>query len=176
MSLELRGRPQDAVTVAVALQAGGERLADLQFTSSEPRSRTVICLPNQTNGQAYEAVLWSPESPHLIDARVTVTTGDGTVDEVFSYFGLRSVGWSDGHFMLNDRPYYVRPETYLAAPSADALKEEVQLIKDLGFNSVRIHQKVEDPHGSSIGRSGWGSWSGAGAPACTNFPTRPCSA
>ncbi len=153
MGLELSGRPQKAVTVTVVVHIGGKRLADLQFTSVEPRSRTIISLPAQANGQAYESVLWSPERPQLIDARVTVTTSDGTSDDVLSYFGLRSVTGAHGHFMLNDRPYYVRavldqgywPQTHLAAPSAEALKDEVQLIKDLGFNSVRIHQKAEDP-------------------------------
>ena len=37
------------------------------------------------------------------------------------------------------------PESHLAAPSADALRAEVQLIKDLGFNATRMHQKFEDP-------------------------------
>jgi hypothetical protein len=58
-----------------------------------------------------------------------------------------------GRFLLNDRPVYLRSvleqgyweESHLAAPSADALRAEVQLIRDLGFNAVRIHQKFEDP-------------------------------
>jgi hypothetical protein len=37
------------------------------------------------------------------------------------------------------------PESHLAAPSAAALRREVELIKELGFNGVRVHQKVEDP-------------------------------
>jgi hypothetical protein len=37
------------------------------------------------------------------------------------------------------------PDSHLAAPSADAIRREVELIKELGFNGVRIHQKVEDP-------------------------------
>jgi hypothetical protein len=36
------------------------------------------------------------------------------------------------------------PASHLAAPSDDALRREVELIKSLGFNGVRIHQKVED--------------------------------
>ena len=56
-------------------------------------------------------------------------------------------------FLLNDQPYYLRlvlgqgywPESHLAAPSPDALRREVELIKELGFNGVRVHQKVEDP-------------------------------
>ncbi len=37
------------------------------------------------------------------------------------------------------------PESHLAAPSPAALRREVELIKELGFNGVRVHQKVEDP-------------------------------
>ena len=36
------------------------------------------------------------------------------------------------------------PQSHLAAPSDDAIRREVELIKSLGFNGVRIHQKVED--------------------------------
>jgi beta-galactosidase/beta-glucuronidase len=72
---------------------------------------------------------------------------------VRSYFGLRSVGTADGRFLLNDRPYFLRlvlsqgywPESHLAAPDRQALRREVELIKALGFNGVRVHQKVEDP-------------------------------
>jgi hypothetical protein len=75
------------------------------------------------------------------------------VDEVQSYVGLRSAGIGGGRFVLNGRPYYLRlvleqgywPQSHLAAPSADALRREVELTKELGFNGVRIHQKVEDP-------------------------------
>jgi len=37
------------------------------------------------------------------------------------------------------------PQSHLAAPSAEALRAEVELIKALGFNAARIHEKVEDP-------------------------------
>ena len=98
--------------------------------------------------------LWSPEHPLLIDAQVRLHTAPGTDgDEVSSYLGLRSVGVERRRFLLNDRPYYVRavleqgfwPDSHLAAPGDEALREEVALIKSLGFNAARLHQKVEDP-------------------------------
>jgi beta-galactosidase/beta-glucuronidase len=75
------------------------------------------------------------------------------LDEVSSYLGLRSAGVGGRAFLLNGLPYYVRsvlgqgywPESHLAAPDAGALRREVELIKELGFNAVRVHQKVEDP-------------------------------
>jgi hypothetical protein len=60
---------------------------------------------------------------------------------------------ADRHFVLNGRAYPLRmvlaqnywPSSHLAAPDAEALRREVELVKQLGFNGVRIHQKVEDP-------------------------------
>jgi hypothetical protein len=98
-------------------------------------------------------LLWSPESPNLIEATLTLLTGNEIVDEVQSYAGLRSVGVAHGRFLLNGRPYYLRlaleqgywPESHLAAPTQEALRREVEVAKELGFNGIRIHQKVEDP-------------------------------
>jgi len=151
--LELDARPRDAVTVSVDIEYEGSQLAHVQFAQSEPRSSTVISLPLQTNGQAYHTLLWTPEKPRLLDATVHVTSAAGDTDTVGTYVGLRSVGWAGGHFLLNDRPTYLRavlaqgywPASHLAAPSEQALRQEVQLIKDMGFNCVRIHQKIEDP-------------------------------
>ena len=55
--------------------------------------------------------------------------------------------------MLNGRPYSLRlvldqgywPESRLAAPNDEALRNDVLLAKAMGFNGVRKHQKIEDP-------------------------------
>ncbi|MFC5789310.1 glycoside hydrolase family 2 [Agromyces tardus] len=119
-----------------------------------------IGLPAQRNGQQYEELLWSPDHPRLISARIELELasnqpGDllASGDAVASYFGLRSVEATERAFLLNDRPIYMRsvlsqnywPESHLAAPSPDALRREVELIKALGFNAARVHQKAEDP-------------------------------
>jgi hypothetical protein len=99
-------------------------------------------------------VVWSPSQPALVDVRLRVVDPDGQVyDEVESYAGLRSVGVDHGRLLLNGRPIRHRlvldqgywPETGLTAPSDDALRRDVELTKQLGFNGVRKHQKVEDP-------------------------------
>jgi beta-galactosidase/beta-glucuronidase len=99
------------------------------------------------------AKLWSPESPHLYDLRVRLFEGDQLLDEVASYAGLRSVEMREGRVLLNGKPTYLKmvldqgywPQSYLAAPSDEALQTDVGYAKLFGFNGVRKHQKIEDP-------------------------------
>jgi hypothetical protein len=98
-------------------------------------------------------LLWSPECPTLMDATVRLMRGEEVVDEISSYTALRSVHILRDRFMLNGRPYMLRlvldqgywPDTLLTAPSDDALRRDVELTKEMGFNGVRKHQKIEDP-------------------------------
>jgi len=162
LSVRLSRRPTAPVTLVLRLALDGELLAEHRVRVLDRDVRVTVDLPRQANGQQYEEILWSPERPTLVDATVELIEradpaddgpGTGPTDTVASYLGLRSVAVAHGLFLLNDRPYYLRsvleqgfwPESHLAAPSADALRAEVQVIKDLGFNSARIHQKAEDP-------------------------------
>ncbi|MFF4623451.1 glycoside hydrolase family 2 protein [Nonomuraea jabiensis] len=149
---DLDHAPADGATATVDLSFEGRPLTRQSVTFDGRSLSIVLSLRGQLNGQHYDKLLWSPERPRLIDAKLTVESADGT-DEVLSYLGLRTVAVRDRQFLLNDRPYYVRavleqgywPQSHLAAPSAEALRAEVELIKSLGFNAVRVHQKVEDP-------------------------------
>ena len=97
--------------------------------------------------------MWSPESPHLYDLRIRLYGSNVLLDEVLSYCGLRSIELRDGSFRLNGVETYLRmvldqgywPDGYLAAPSDDALRNDVEWVKRFGFNGVRKHQKIEDP-------------------------------
>lgn len=98
-------------------------------------------------------LLWSPEKPTLIKAEIELIVGGECVDLMYSYTALRSVSIQHGDFMLNGRPYYLRmvldqgywPESFMTAPDPTALKRDVELIKAMGFNGARKHQKIEDP-------------------------------
>ncbi len=138
--------------VHVVLRLGDELLAEGQVRATHPELRLDLPIPALGNGQDHGRLLWTPESPTLVDVTVTVRSG-ATQDQARSYLGLRTTGFRDGRFLLNGRPYYLRmvleqgywPQSHLAAPDDDALRREVRLIKDLGFNGARLHQKVEDP-------------------------------
>lgn len=148
IEFELNKWVAQGTTFSATLSYGDEILASGSVLVISDRGRLTLEIERQRNGQHCEQLLWSPENPRLITIEVEVGA-----DKVASYTGLRSVGYAHGRFLLNDRPYYTRSvlnqgyrtASHLAAPSVEALKEEILLIKALGFNSARLHQKIEDP-------------------------------
>lgn len=93
---------------------------------------------------------WSPETPHLYGLKVISRR-----DQVESYFGMRkfSIDTVDGYkrLMLNNKPYFhngLLDQGYysdgLYTPASDeAMVYDIQTMKDLGFNMLRKHIKVE---------------------------------
>src|SRR5690606_20330381 len=99
-------------------------------------------------------LLWSPPTPTLIDADLELRDPQGRVlDVVRSYTALRSIGVQGDRLILNGRPFYQRlvldqgywPETGLTSPDDEALRKDIELVKAMGFNGVRRHQKVSSP-------------------------------
>lgn len=109
-----------------------------------------------TNDMHYEAPIdpmhpWTPEDPFLYD--LYIQTED---DVVKSYFGMRkfSVGHdADGttRFCLNNKPLFLSGlldqgysvDGLMTYPAEEAITYELQKIKDMGFNMLRKHVKVE---------------------------------
>ena len=105
--------------------------------------------------------LWSPDDPFLYDLEVSLRDGSARAlgrqrDSVESYFGMREVGVEEGpdgrprmtlngEFVANmgtlDQGYW--PDGIYTAPTDEALKFDLQAHKDLGYNMVRKHIKVE---------------------------------
>lgn len=94
---------------------------------------------------------WSPENPFLYDVEFRVIDKAGNVvDEVKSYAGMRKVHIEGNKIYLNNQPYYQRlvldqgfyPDGIWTAPSDEALKKDIQLSMEAGFNGARLHQKV----------------------------------
>ncbi|MFD7995791.1 PA14 domain-containing protein [Streptomyces mexicanus] len=97
-----------------------------------------------------DAHLWSPDDPFLYGLKVRVGT-----DEVGSYFGMRSIAVQNvggvPRTLLNGRPVFMMatldqgfwPDGLYTAPTDEALAYDLRVHKQLGFNAVRKHIKVE---------------------------------
>ncbi|MBR3767729.1 MAG: glycoside hydrolase family 2 [Clostridia bacterium] len=94
---------------------------------------------------------WTPENPKLYDLKVS-----GGKDEVKCYFGMRkfSVGKDEKGFsrlMLNNEPYFHNglldqgywSDGMYTAPDDEALIYDIKTMKDMGFNMLRKHIKIE---------------------------------
>jgi len=137
----------------VVLRQHGQVLADDSYSVDSGDVQREIVLRGTDMALGRSQFLWSPERPNLIEATLTLVDAEGVIDEVSSYTAMRSISADLDRLLLNGRPYYLRlvlaqnfwPESHLAAPSDAALRREVEMVKELGFNGVRLHQKIEDP-------------------------------
>ncbi len=97
-----------------------------------------------------EPVYWSPDSPHLYN--ITLCVG---ADKVSSYFALRTLTIDEvrgeKRLCLNGKPYffhglldqgYFSDGIFLPA-DACGYERDIQIAKELGFNTLRKHIKIE---------------------------------
>ncbi|HEU0165570.1 MAG TPA: glycoside hydrolase family 2 TIM barrel-domain containing protein, partial [Thermomicrobiales bacterium] len=149
----LSGRAVDGTMLRIDLEHEAVKLPSIATAVHGNRASGQIGLATSHETMNSGQLMWSPSRPNLIGARLTLTTPDQPDDEVLTYLGLRTVETSPNRIRINGQPIFLRlvlnqgywPESQLTAPSPEALKREVELILELGFNGARNHQKVEDP-------------------------------
>lgn len=100
--------------------------------------------------------LWSPDSPFLYDLQISVIRNNRSLDEVKSYFGMRKISMEPHEngiqcmFLNNEFVFQFGPldqgwwpDGLYTAPSDEALRFDVEKTKEMGFNMIRKHIKVE---------------------------------
>ncbi len=100
--------------------------------------------------------LWSPENPFLYDLDIALIREGKTIDKIKSYAAMRKISTQrDGNgivrLQLNNKDYFHFgpldqgwwPDGLYTAPSDEALRFDIQKTKDLGYNMIRKHVKVE---------------------------------
>ncbi|MFJ6123065.1 PA14 domain-containing protein [Streptomyces sp. NPDC092129] len=130
---------RDGVSVTATAYDGKHKVAATTGRTGQPLT---LRIPH--------ARLWSPDHPFLYDLRVSVGA-----DRVDSYFGMRSIEVQkiDGvpRTVLNGKPVFMMatldqgfwPDGLYTAPSDEALAYDLKMHKNMGFNAVRKHIKVE---------------------------------
>jgi len=94
--------------------------------------------------------VWSPAHPCLYDLSFGLKRNEETTDTVLSYFGVNEVEARGKSLLLNGKKRYLKfllyqgynPEGGLTFTEEQYLKD-IGLIKAMGFNGVRVHEKVE---------------------------------
>ncbi len=103
-----------------------------------------------------DAKLWSPDSPHLYDLKVTLLQDARPADGVTSYFGMRKIEVSpdeDGILRLKlnheaifqygplDQGWW--PDGLYTPPTDEAIQYDIAMTKKFGMNMARKHVKYE---------------------------------
>ena len=169
---ECRATLEDAAAGAVCIEVGltnrdGPCAAlSLQVAVRDPVGRTVaepapvdVALPpGETARRDVRCAipaprLWSPEAPVLYEAEATLRRGAEVVDRIAWTFGLRTAEFDPQRgFVLNGKPIVLRgvnrhenlPGFGSALPPA-LHAEDARLIKELGFNFVRLSHYPQSP-------------------------------
>jgi len=136
----------DSVTREVA---GGENEKIVVINTPDGKTEHSFS-GNKTTIKIDNPVNWTPENPYLYT--FTVTSGDDTVE---SYFALRTVTIEkvkgQSYICLNGKPYffhglldqgYYSDGIYTPA-SPDGYVWDILKMKELGFNMLRKHIKIE---------------------------------
>ena len=133
---------EGAATLTVTMKDGKKVVA----TKTVPaQNNSTVVMPVK------KAHLWSPADPFLYDITYEVKDAQGkSLDLVNSYVGMRKIHVNGNKVYLNNEPFYQRlvldqgfyPDGIWTAPSDEALRHDIELSMQAGFNGARLHQKV----------------------------------
>ena len=94
-------------------------------------------------------ILWDCDNPFLYKLIIKTRT-----DEITSYFGLRTINIINDKFYLNNKKIFLNgllyqgyyPDSGPTPISYQTIEEDILLMKDLGYNTIRVHIKIECPY------------------------------
>jgi beta-galactosidase/beta-glucuronidase len=140
--------------------ATAETRADLDFAP-----RLDLLIPEE------RVRLWDIGDPYLYGVEIELLDETGrVVDRARSYAGLRSVAIDRRRVLINGRPVFQRlvldqgyyPDGVMTAPTDEALRRDIELSMEAGFNGARLHQKVFEErflyHADRLGYLLWGEF------------------
>ncbi|MDX1359572.1 MAG: glycoside hydrolase family 2 TIM barrel-domain containing protein [Clostridia bacterium] len=142
----------DLESISIYVDSSINETASIEISDSEETVLKTTINTNCENIISFPAPkLWSPENPFLYDVRIVTDS-----DSVKSYFGMRSVSMQTGpagleRLLLNKKPIFLNgpldqgywPESGMTPPCDEAIIFDLQGMKDLGFNTIRKHIKIE---------------------------------
>jgi beta-galactosidase/beta-glucuronidase len=131
-------------TLTIDLSYRGEKVASKEVTVSNIYHEEELPIPPK----AFHA--WTPAHPCLYDLRLSLKRNEETTDTVLSYFGVNQVEARGNRLLLNGKRRYLKfmlyqgynPRGGLTFTEEESLKD-IALVKAMGFNGVRVHEKVE---------------------------------
>ena len=147
--------------ISIRLLANGELVEEQEVPAGES---TTFSIQNPN--------IWGPNNPFLYDIEARLKIGKKQLDAVKSYTAMRKISMLpdvDGNqrMLLNDKFVFQYgpldqgwwPDGLYTAPTEEALVYDIDKTKEMGFNMIRKHVKVEPArwyyHCDKIGMLVW---------------------
>lgn len=151
----------DTNKIWVEVETNDNKLSD-KFEVKVFDGEHLVAMGTSINGLSVEVSMpadakrWSPDTPFLYQIEITLSSTGKQVDRVKSYTAMRKYSTQrDEHgivrLQLNNNDLFQFgpldqgwwPDGLYTAPTDEALYYDIQKTKDLGFNMIRKHIKVE---------------------------------
>ena len=155
-----------AVKVLLRNTTADPQTVDVRATLLDPAGKPALTLtgPAKLAGGGRDSVtldgrverprLWSPATPEVYRVQVDVLSGQRVLDSVVEPTGFRTIAFEDQRVTLNGKPtvlvganIHQEIESKAAAMADEDFRENVAMMKDLGFNWVRLahypHARLE---------------------------------
>ena len=152
----------DAHQLCIEVQTEEVSTRGLQVEATVYEGNREVAKSGAINGQPIKVQmpadmkLWTPDAPNLYTVKVRLLKNGREVDAVNSYAAMRKISVKkDEHgimrMQLNNKDQFQMgpldqgwwPDGLYTAPSDEALAYDLKKTKDLGFNMIRKHVKVE---------------------------------
>lgn len=144
----------DGTLLVEAVITFRDAMVSRTLTAATDRTVTAVAdmFLKSARSHYYNAPVWTPESPNLYDVRLRLLDGERVLDEIGSYAAMRQIRIDGTNILLNDMLLYQKlildqgywRDSHLTPPSEEALIEDINKIRALGYNGLRKHQKTED--------------------------------
>jgi hypothetical protein len=98
-------------------------------------------------------VLWTPERPELYLIKTVIYSGTRVVDEFIQETGFTNISFKNGQFFVNGKAtkliglnYFEDQPINSTAISYEQVEKDLAMIKNLGFNSIRVPGRCAHPY------------------------------
>ncbi len=144
------------VSAAVAAAKPGDKIRVQALSGGKVVAEKVVAPDEAAVLTIQDQKLWSPEDPFLYDLKVALVRGSKAVDQVDSYFAMRKISMAPDakgvqRMLLNNKFVFQYgpldqgwwPDGLYTPPTEAAMIFDIDRLKDMGFNMIRKHIKVE---------------------------------
>lgn len=146
-----------SVFAEVAMAQSGDMISAQVFDGAELVAEAIVEAGEEVViGIGEDCKLWSPDSPFLYDLKLSLLRQGKELDSVKSYAAMRKVSVIKDEqgilrLALNNQAVFMYgpldqgwwPDGLYTAPCDEALAWDIKKTKELGFNMIRKHVKVE---------------------------------